>query len=67
MRREHAVVEHAVDPRPRGERGELFERLQRLEQEMAQEAGVTEVSGKVVELRGFEPLTPRLPALCSPN
>jgi len=20
-----------------------------------------------VELRGFEPLTPRLPALCSPN
>ena len=22
---------------------------------------------KLVELRGFEPLTPRLPALCSPN
>ncbi len=22
---------------------------------------------EVVELRGFEPLTPRLPALCSPN
>jgi hypothetical protein len=23
--------------------------------------------GEMVELRGFEPLTPRLPALCSPN
>ena len=22
---------------------------------------------ELVELRGFEPLTPRLPALCSPN
>ena len=22
---------------------------------------------RLVELRGFEPLTPRLPALCSPN
>jgi integrase len=32
-----------------------------------QEAGVSEVAGKLVELRGFEPLTPRLPALCSPN
>jgi Phage integrase family len=32
-----------------------------------QEAGATEVSGKLVELRGVEPLTPRLPALCSPN
>ena len=32
-----------------------------------QEAGVTELSRKLVELRGFEPLTPRLPALCSPN
>ena len=31
------------------------------------EVGVAEVSGKLVELRGFEPLTPRLPALCSPN
>jgi hypothetical protein len=30
-------------------------------------SGVAEASGKVVELRGFEPLTPRLPALCSPN
>jgi hypothetical protein len=27
----------------------------------------TGVSLKVVELRGLEPLTPRLPALCSPN
>jgi hypothetical protein len=35
MRREHAVVEHEVDPRPRGERGELFEQLQWLEHEMA--------------------------------
>jgi hypothetical protein len=26
-----------------------------------------DVSLKLVELRGFEPLTPRLPALCSPN
>jgi hypothetical protein len=25
------------------------------------------VSPKLVELRGVEPLTPRLPALCSPN
>ncbi len=33
----------------------------------AAEVGVAEVSGKLVELRGFEPLTPRLPALCSPN
>jgi hypothetical protein len=24
-------------------------------------------SGILVELRGLEPLTPRLPALCSPN
>ena len=27
----------------------------------------TDVSLKMVELRGLEPLTPRLPALCSPN
>jgi DNA invertase Pin-like site-specific DNA recombinase len=27
----------------------------------------TDVSLKLVELRGLEPLTPRLPALCSPN
>ena len=27
----------------------------------------TSVSLKLVELRGLEPLTPRLPALCSPN
>ena len=27
----------------------------------------TRTLGKLVELRGFEPLTPRLPALCSPN
>jgi hypothetical protein len=27
----------------------------------------TECRVKLVELRGFEPLTPRLPALCSPN
>ncbi len=32
-----------------------------------QGVGATEVAGKLVELRGFEPLTPRLPALCSPN
>jgi hypothetical protein len=31
------------------------------------EAGAPEVFGKMVELRGLEPLTPRLPALCSPN
>jgi hypothetical protein len=35
MRRKHAVVEHEVDPRPRRERGELFEQLQRLEHELA--------------------------------
>jgi hypothetical protein len=26
-----------------------------------------DLSVKLVELRGLEPLTPRLPALCSPN
>ena len=25
------------------------------------------IGEEMVELRGFEPLTPRLPALCSPN
>jgi hypothetical protein len=35
MRREHAVVEHEVHPRPWRERGELLEQLQRLEHEMA--------------------------------
>jgi hypothetical protein len=35
MRRKHAVVEDEVDPRPRGQRGELLEQLQRLEHEMA--------------------------------
>jgi hypothetical protein len=33
------------------------ERLRRLQ----------DVDRKLVELRGVEPLTPRLPALCSPN
>jgi len=31
----HAVVEHEVDPRPWGERGQLLEQLQRLEHELA--------------------------------
>ena len=39
MRREHAVVEHKVDPRPRRERGELLEQRQRLEHEMARAVG----------------------------
>ena len=39
------------------EEGNVVDRRPRLE----------EISVKLVELRGFEPLTPRLPALCSPN
>ena len=35
MGREHAVVEHQVDPRPRSERAQLLEELQRLEHELA--------------------------------
>ena len=35
MRREHAVVEHEIDPGPRGKSGELLEELQRLEHEIA--------------------------------
>ena len=29
--------------------------------------GAVNAREEMVELRGFEPLTPRLPALCSPN
>jgi hypothetical protein len=35
MRREHAVVEHEVDPWAGGERGQLFEQRERLEHELA--------------------------------
>ena len=35
MRREHAVVEHEIDPRPRGERRQLLEQRERLDDEMA--------------------------------
>ena len=35
MRRKHAVVEHEVDPRPWGERGQLLEQRERLEHELA--------------------------------
>lgn len=35
MRREYAVVEHQVDPRPRGERRQLLEQRERLEHEMS--------------------------------
>lgn len=34
MQREHAVVEHQIDPRPRNERGQLLEQFQRLEHEL---------------------------------
>ena len=34
MRRKHAVVEHEVDPRPWGERGQLLEQRERLEHEL---------------------------------
>jgi hypothetical protein len=34
IRREHAVVEHEIDPRPWGERREFLEQRERLEDEM---------------------------------
>jgi hypothetical protein len=33
-RREHAVIEHQVDPRPRHQRGQTFEQLDRIEDEV---------------------------------
>jgi len=35
VRREHAMVEHEIDPRPRDQRRELLEQRERLEDEMA--------------------------------
>ncbi len=46
------------------EEGYAFEGTGRLEPVLA---GVIDLPKALVELRGFEPLTPRLPALCSPS